>query len=540
MKLNNQRLTVVAYAVNGSGLGHLTRVLAILRWMRRLAKLAGYTLDAHVLTSSEAVGLAFEEGFAAWKIPSKTIVKETEIDKENYLRLARQWVWHSLGLINPDILLVDTFPGGSFGELLHALDLSGHHVLVKRAMKREFAELPAVRALLPFYQRIIVPDEAGAEESFDDEIAGRVRRVGPIMLRSRHELRPREEARRRLGVPDDKLAVYLSAGGGGDPMAQAGLTVLIEALRGEKDLHLVVGAGPLSRGSPVRGANITWLNGFHAMQDFAALDCAISAAGFNAFHELLHAGVPVAFFAQEKIADEQSRRVRVAAEAGCALALPALAETAVREVVNRFRDSGLRDELAVRARAFVPENAAREAAFETLAKALPRAALADAYEIGTEEFFVELARLGVGLEDFANITRLLRNLEATEQRELALDFFRACPQVSPAWASRLGKDFCGRFEAPEDEAAGGSLLTGAARVTVAVGAFGDETGARALIHALGDTLDETERKQPERQAQAWAAWLEQIYQDGGSLSWARARLAQNGGPPPETAAPAVG
>ena len=535
-----KRLTVVAYAVNGSGLGHLTRILAILRWMRRLAKLAGYTLDAHVLTSSEAVGLAFEEGFAAWKIPSKTIVKETEIDKENYLRLARQWVWHSLGLINPDILLVDTFPGGSFGELLHALDLSGHHVLVKRAMKREFAELPAVRALLPFYQRIIVPDEAGAAESFDDEIAGRVRRVGPIMLRSRHELRPREEARRRLGVPDDKLAVYLSAGGGGDPTAQDGLTSLIEALRGEKDLHLVVGAGPLSRGSPVRGANITWLNGFHAMQDFAALDCAISAAGFNAFHELLHAGIPTAFFAQEKIADEQSRRVRTAEEAGCALALPALAADNVREVLHRFRDKELRRELTTRAREFVPENAARAAAYETLANALPRAALEDAYEIGTEEFFAETMRLGVSLEDFNNVTRPLRNVEAAERRELALDFFRACAPVSPALAARFVKDFCGRFELPEDEDAARALLTGAARLVIALSAFDDETGARAIIHALGETLAETQRQEPAGSGELWAAWLEKVYREGGSLSWARSRLMQGDGPASETAAPAAG
>jgi UDP:flavonoid glycosyltransferase YjiC (YdhE family) len=532
------RLTVVAYAVNGSGLGHLTRVLAILRWMRRLAKLAGYTLDAHILTSSEAVGLAFEEGFAAWKIPSKTIVKETEIDKENYLRLARQWVWHSLGLINPDIFLVDTFPGGSFGELLHALDLSGHHVLVKRAMKREFAGQPAVRALLPFYERLIVPDEAGATETFDAEIAGRVRRVGPIMLRSRHELRPRAEARQRLGVPKGKLAVYLSAGGGGDPTAQADLTLLVETLRGEKGLHLVIGAGPLYRGAPLRGANITWLNSFHAMQDFAALDCAISAAGFNSFHELLHTGVPTAFFAQEKIADEQSRRVRVAAEAGCALALPLLSADAALEVVKRFRDKELRDKLTARAREFAPLNAAREAAYETLATALPRAALQDAYEIGAEEFFAETARLGVALEDFANVTRPLRNIEAEERRELALEFFRACPNVAPAMAARLGKDFCGRFAPPADEDAARALLIAAARVTIALAEFNDETGARALLHALGERLNEG--AEAEQAGRVWAAWLEQIYREGGSLSWARARLANNnGGPQFETAAPAV-
>jgi hypothetical protein len=285
----------------------------------------------------------------------------------------------------------------------------------------------------------------------------------------------------------------------------------------------------------VRGANITWLNGFHAMQDFAGLDCAISAAGFNSFHELLHAGVPTAFFAQEKIADEQTRRVRVATERGCALAL-----TTPEEIIKRFREVELRRELAERARRFAPENAAREAAFETLATALPRAALEDAYEIGTEDFFAETARLGVGLEDFANLARPLREVEAAERRELALDFFRACPDVPPAMAARFGKDFCGRFELPPDEDAARVLLTAAAQVTVALAQFNDEAGGRSLLHALGETLGGAQRQEPETYGPLWAAWLEKIYREGGSLSWARARLASNGGPQSETAAPAVG
>src|SRR5262249_48703526 len=149
--LEMRRIKAVAYAVNGSGLGHLTRVLAILRWCRRLARVAGYQFDAYVLTSSEGCALAFEEGFAAFKIPSKTSIAESGVARADYLRLARQWVWHSLGLVDPDLLLVDTFPGGSFGELIHALDGPRAKVFVYRAMREEFARSESVQALLPFY-----------------------------------------------------------------------------------------------------------------------------------------------------------------------------------------------------------------------------------------------------------------------------------------------------------------------------------------------------------------------------------------------------
>src|SRR4051812_4088241 len=64
-------LRVVCYAVNGTGVGHITRLLAIARWLRRYAAALDRRLEIWFLTSSEADGLVFAEGFAAFKIPSK-------------------------------------------------------------------------------------------------------------------------------------------------------------------------------------------------------------------------------------------------------------------------------------------------------------------------------------------------------------------------------------------------------------------------------------------------------------------------------------
>jgi predicted glycosyltransferase len=125
-----KRIRVVNYAVNGRGVGHLTRLVAISRWLRRYAAYCGVRCEIYFLTSSEADGLLFREGFASFKLPSKTLVKETGIDKRTYLALAKQWVWHSLGLLRPDLLVVDTFPRGSFGELLSALDLAKQRAFI--------------------------------------------------------------------------------------------------------------------------------------------------------------------------------------------------------------------------------------------------------------------------------------------------------------------------------------------------------------------------------------------------------------------------
>ncbi|HEX8492972.1 MAG TPA: hypothetical protein VF658_09040 [Pyrinomonadaceae bacterium] len=492
MSHKERRITVVAYAVNGSGLGHLTRVLAILRWMKRLAQLSGVRLDAYVVTSSEAPGLALEEGFVSFKIPSKTAVREAGLPKEDYLRLARQWVWHSLGLIKPDLLLVDTFPGGSFGELIHALDVPRARVFIHRAMKEEFAQSESIQALLPFYDRILIPVEPGSPaREIPARVSERTRYVGPIMLRSREEMRPREEARRRLGIPEDKLGVWLSAGGGGDSRAERALHRLIEILSVESDLHLVVGAGPLYRGAPLRGPNITWLTGFHTAEDFSGLDFAVSAAGYNSFHELLHAGVPTILFAQEKIADEQSRRVLAASSAGCAIEL-SVGDNAgfdameLRRAVAKLRDAQEREALAERAREFVPTNDARDAAFEALNTLLPEEALEEALELGTPQFFIELARHGVELDDLEWMLRRLKtiaDLDADEQREL-IGRLLSEPTASGRTSLNAFRALARCFPSPTTEADVEELLEATLQVLRAAAPFEDERASLELLRML--------------------------------------------------------
>jgi hypothetical protein len=69
-------LRVVCYAVNGSGAGHLMRLVAVCRWLRRYARHARARAEIYFLTSSEADGLLFHERFASFKLPSKTVVGE--------------------------------------------------------------------------------------------------------------------------------------------------------------------------------------------------------------------------------------------------------------------------------------------------------------------------------------------------------------------------------------------------------------------------------------------------------------------------------
>jgi hypothetical protein len=345
-----KRVRVVGYAINGRGIGHLVRQLAILRHVKRYAALLGVSAECWVLTTSEADTLARREGIPAFKMPSKAMLRDAGIEPTRWLAVGRQWVMNAIAGLSPDVLVVDTFPGGSFGELLPVLETVPVRVLVERAVKDTIASDETYRSLLPLYRRTICPDERG---------------VGPILIRDREELLERGAARSALGVTRER-AVYLTLGGGGDEAAARVLPRLTDALV-ERGWHVVVGAGPLYQGVERRGPHITWMDRYVPLELFTGVDAAVSAGGYNSVTELMFVGVPTVFLPQPRIADDQELRARMAVEAGAGR----LAKT-LEEIPDLLEDPG--DPAA--ARALVPTNGASAAAAAVLETVLPAADVA--------------------------------------------------------------------------------------------------------------------------------------------------------------------
>ena len=402
-------LRIVAYAVNGAGAGHLQRLTAICRWVRRYASFCGADCEVFFLTSSEADSFLFHEGFASFKLPSKTSVATAGIDKLTYLALAKQWVWHSLGLLRPDVLIVDTFPNGSFGELVSALDLARTRVFVYRPVKDDFARRADFQAMLPLYERILVPDtEEAAEILVPAKARSAVRFTGPTMVRERVELRSKEEGRARFGIPEGRLAVLVTAGGGGDPTAEADLRRASSALLAHEQVQVVLAAGPLYRGARWGGERITWISEPALAEWLPTFDFAVASAGYNTVLELLHAGVPAVFLPQEKIADEQDRRAAAAVSAGAAAMVEGAGERpGLEATIERFLDPEERSRAAGKARDLVPRNCARNAAAEILELVLPSHEVAAAEAAVSDELLQAVRELGVPLEGLFDLVRAL-------------------------------------------------------------------------------------------------------------------------------------
>ncbi len=499
-------LRIVNYAVNGAGVGHLARLVAVNRWVRRYAAFAGARAEIYFLTSSEADGLLFQEKFASFKLPSKTVVGETGIDKLAYLALAKQWVWHSLGLIRPDLLVVDTFPRGSFGELLSALDLCRQRAFIYRPVKPEFAQKPDFAAMLPLYDAILVPEPPGTKIPLPEGVKSRTRFFGPVAMREPHELLERDQARQRLGIPEGKLALYCSAGGGGDEQAEATLTWLCDELASYPRFHLVVAAGPLYRGRSIHAPHVTWLREWGSAAYLPGCDLALTAAGYNTCTELWLAGLPAVFLPQPKIADQQAERARRAVEAGAGSLLAELTPAALQDALEPYLDPEHRQRASRAARSLVPRNHARDMAAALLKLVLPPRRVEAAEDALTDSLLQRATRRELELDQVARLVHALGEPEAKLARPACslLELMQR-HQLSTEAGLRLAQAFCRKLE----RASGLERARALKRILPELAAFGNWNAAATLMRVLGSERELGGEELAERLASFLASAREQ-------------------------------
>jgi UDP-N-acetylglucosamine--N-acetylmuramyl-(pentapeptide) pyrophosphoryl-undecaprenol N-acetylglucosamine transferase len=370
-------LRIVNYAVNGLGLGHLTRLIAVNRQIRRLSTLLGDAAEIFFLTSSEADTLCYQNGFAAFKIPSKSAVTTCEIAPAAYRRMAKQWVWNTINHCQPDILIVDTFPAGSFHELFDIFDLGQKNVFIYRAVRPSVAREAVFQSALRGYDKIIQPLEQGENGSpVPEKLQDRLVTTGEILVRSREEILSRAEAREYLGIAQGTFAVYVSTGGGGDHEAEAHFKFAHAAALLLPETHFVFGAGALYKGREFHAPNISWTRQYGMMDYFSAFDAAITAGGFNSVNELLHVGVPCAFWPQPRTHDDQELRVSRLAEAGAGIVLTESTPEAIVIALRTLQEK--QDAMTTLCRELLPTNHAIDVAIEVLSLVFPRSRLEEA------------------------------------------------------------------------------------------------------------------------------------------------------------------
>jgi UDP-N-acetylglucosamine--N-acetylmuramyl-(pentapeptide) pyrophosphoryl-undecaprenol N-acetylglucosamine transferase len=308
-------MRILFYAVNGLGLGHVTRLLAMAREVRRLSKKA----DILFLTSSES-NVVYREGFPSVKVPSKNAACRAGMEPPLHISILHQTAFSVFSSFAPDITVVDTFPHGFAHELDQVLRWEkGRFVYVCRQRRDDKLESEYLHSLMSRYDLILVPHEKN-EPGVLIPKGLRSFHSGPVLVRNRAELWPKERVLSTFALPHDKKRILVNLGGGGQDHWEKIIASIVGQLKNCGNIHIVIAQGGLA---PVREfAGCTVLNDYYPVCElYNGFDAIIAGCGYNTVNESLFFRLPGIFIPFEREVDDQFRRAKSVEQAGLGFCL---------------------------------------------------------------------------------------------------------------------------------------------------------------------------------------------------------------------------
>jgi UDP-N-acetylglucosamine:LPS N-acetylglucosamine transferase len=343
---------VLLISSNGTGLGHLTRSMAI---ARRLTPMAQPIL----LSMSRAVGVARDQGFYCEYFTSPDAPSPGSYVHWDR-RLGRR-LDELIDAFEPAAIVFDGVNPYRPVRLLRAShDITT--VWCRRAMWIPGVGADKLAATANF-DVVLEPGEFAAEADQGLTVAKRdgVRRVGPIVYLDDDELLPRAQAAAELGLDPDRPAALVQLGAGGAEIEEIARHC-VARLSQEEDLQVAVLESAISASLSLPG-HVKVLRSTYPMSRFySAFDFAVSASGYNAFHELVQFGVPALWVPMPRQMDDQGTRARYAEQVGVGRIYSAAGDTGLEQGLADLLDPAKRQAMHARLAELHMPNGAADAA----------------------------------------------------------------------------------------------------------------------------------------------------------------------------------
>lgn len=344
---------ILMLSSNGYGLGHVTRLMAIARRMPE-------QIQTVIATQSQAAPIVQQAGFLTEYIPSSGYLG---IAADRWNILLHERLCHLINLYRPHLVAVDGT--AAYTGLLKTI--ADHPnlvwVWVRRAMwKRGLGEKWIERGRA--FDFVLEPGEfaATADEGVTVGERPNAHVVGPITYFDTSELLEADAARQALEL-GSRPAALLQLGSGRDLRDARSLSGRAAAYLRGRGFQVVLARSPIEIEALEAPADVRVVERYPLSQYLRAFELVISAAGYNAFHELVGSCVPAVFCPQPGTPlDDQEARVRYAMEVGAGLGLSSNTSEELDDVLARAVRPEVRDSLAQRCAELALPNGAAEAA----------------------------------------------------------------------------------------------------------------------------------------------------------------------------------
>jgi UDP:flavonoid glycosyltransferase YjiC (YdhE family) len=301
---------ILFLTTNGAGLGHLTRGMAIARRLPEDVQPLFFTL-------SQALPVVRRLGFYAEYLFSAGYAGT---DRYDWNVLYERRLLELVDLYQPEVVVFDGAYPYTGVVAVSRMVPEPTYVWCRRAMWREgVGEETASR--MAFFDGVLEPGEFAAEADRGVTVAQRARvtRVDPIVLLDPAELLTRDEARAELGLRPEATAVLVQLGAGNINDLGSVSGICVDALRRSAGVQVVFAESTISTRRAELPDDVIRLRTYPLARYANAFDFAVTAAGYNSYHELLAYGVPSIFQPNTRTAlDDQLARARYAERAGVA------------------------------------------------------------------------------------------------------------------------------------------------------------------------------------------------------------------------------
>lgn len=347
-------MRVLFVTSNGAGLGHLTRGMAIARRLGRDA-------TPLFLTMSQALPVVRSQGFYAEYLLSPGTAGS---DRRRWNALLERRLREVVATYDPAVVMFDgTYP---YLGLVAAIDGRRPFVWCRRAMWR-----PGLGAAnlswAPMFDAVLEPGEFAAERDAGATRAQRASAVAvdPIVLCDRSELVDRRTARSELGLAAGGTAALVSLGAGNINDTATAVGRCVAALRAVPGLQVAVVESTIAARPTALPAGVERIRRYPLAPYLRAFDFAVTAAGYNSYHEMVAYGVPSLFAPNTATAvDDQLARARHAEAMGVGRCWADPSPSALDASLAPLLDPSERAAMAGRAEALaLPNGAGAAAAF---------------------------------------------------------------------------------------------------------------------------------------------------------------------------------
>lgn len=352
-RVDARRPRVLFITSNGAGMGHLTRELGI-------ARALGDRAAPIFFSMSQGVPVVAEYGIPYEYVPFNSSMKVSSQEWNDYFE---ERLVEAVRSFSPEAVVFDgVWP---YAGLLRGIRRSKVlSVWVRRGMWKPHIS-PAQLQRAPEFDLVIEPGDYAS--AFDVGATTKVadsHRVGPITVLNNNELLTRSQARSELGMAEEMNYVLVTLGAGNINDVSDIQSEFVDAVH---DLgpqwRAVVTRATISNSASNGDSRAIELSVFPLARYARAFDFAVSAAGYNSYHEWINAGLPTIWVPNhETMTDDQAARSRFAEDVKIGVDLAAPDREQIRNTVIGMSNFETRALMSRRALEMNIDNGARGAA----------------------------------------------------------------------------------------------------------------------------------------------------------------------------------